>query len=452
MEDLRRGKTSPARPLRWSLPLLRGHPATPRELNRTIKLESRNRKIYMEEWIKCKIGDIVDIHRGASPRPIQNFISSSGMPWVKISDATASTSRFITETKEFIIEEGISKSVVVNPGDLIVSNSATPGLPKFLQITACIHDGWLYFSNYKNVTKEFLYYKFFDIQRNLNNLANGSVFQNLKTDIVKDFDILLPPLSTQQKIAQILSSLDDKIELNNKINANLEQQAQALFKSWFVDFEPFGGEMPAGWRVGTLSDVADYYNGYAFSSKELLDEPNDDCFDVFKQGHIVKGGGFNADGTKSWFPKAKCDKLQNFILKKGDILMAMTDMKGNVAILGNTAIMPIDDKYIVNQRVGLLRAKKELEVDYPYLYLLTNEHDFLMDLRSRANSGVQVNLSSTAIKESQINVATNEDYKKFNNLVLPLFEKILANQLENTKLSNLRDTLLPKLMNGEIEV
>lgn len=99
-----------------------------------------------------------------------------------------------------------------------------------------------------------------------------------------------------------------------------------------------------------------------------------------------------------------------------------------------------------------ITAKKELNIDYPYLYLLTNDHDFLMDLRSRANSGVQVNLSSTAIKESEVNIAPKEVYKQFNDIILPLFEKILANQQENQKLANIRDTLLPKLMNGEIEV
>lgn len=175
----------------------------------------------MKDWNKCKLGELVEIHRGASPRPIQNFISTEGMPWVKISDATSNNSRYIQSTKEFIISDGISKSVIVNPEDLIVSNSATPGLPRIMKIQACIHDGWLYFSNYKNITRDFLYYKFFDIQKNLNNLANGSVFQNLKTDIVKNFDIILPPIKEQEKIAFILTSIDEKIELNNKINDNL---------------------------------------------------------------------------------------------------------------------------------------------------------------------------------------------------------------------------------------
>ena len=298
-------------------------------------------------------------------------------------------------------------------------------------------------------------YLFYALKLYLNefkHISQGTATKFLTAQILNAFPIQLPTLETQQKIAAILSSLDEKIELNNKINENLEQQAQALFKSWFIDLEPFGGKMPEEWKVGKLSDIADYLNGYAFSSKELLNEPGENCLDVFKQGHIKKGGGFIPDGTKSWYPLSKCQKLKNYILKKGDILMAMTDMKGNVAILGNTAIMPVDDKYIVNQRVGLLRAKKELNIDYPYLYLLTNDQDFLMDLRSRANSGVQVNLSSTAIKESEVNIAPKEVYKQFNDIILPLFEKILANQQENQKLANVRDSVLPKLMNGEIEV
>ena len=182
-----------------------------------------------KEWKKCKIGDVVDIRRGSSPRPIHKYLSNSGIPWVKIADATSNNSRFIYNTNEFITEEGIPYSVRVLPEMLIISNSATPGLPKIMKINACIHDGWLVFSNYKNILRDFLYYKFKDIRTVLTNQANGSVFQNLKTDIVKDFEILLPPLETQEKIARVLSSLDDKIELNNKINQNLEQQAQAIF-------------------------------------------------------------------------------------------------------------------------------------------------------------------------------------------------------------------------------
>ena len=175
----------------------------------------------MEDWKEYRLGDICNISRGSSPRPIQNFLSNKGMPWVKIADATASNSRFIANTSQFIIPEGFDKSKKVFVGDLIVSNSATPGLPKFMAIDACVHDGWLIIRDIKEATKDFLYYNFINIRRELSNQANGSVFMNLKTDIVKNFTIKLPNLRTQNKIVEILKSLDDKIELNRQINDNL---------------------------------------------------------------------------------------------------------------------------------------------------------------------------------------------------------------------------------------
>lgn len=236
------------------------------------------------------------------------------------------------------------------------------------------------------------------------------------------------------------------------INNNLEQQAQAIFKSWFVDFEPFGNTMPLDWNIGKLEDIVEFLNGYAFKSSELLNSQDVDCYDVFKQGHINRGGGFNPSGTKSWYPKDKAKNLEKYILKKGDVLMAMTDMKDNVAILGNTALMGVDNKYIVNQRVGLLRAQNDYNISYPFIYILTNSTDFLMDLRKRANSGVQVNLSSAEIKNSDVVIATKDINSKFDNIVKPFFEQIFNNNLENSRLIQLRDTLLPKLMSGEIDV
>ena len=168
-----------------------------------------------------KLGDLCNIHRGASPRPIQKFLSDKGQPWVKISDATSDSSRFISTTKEFIIEDGIKHSVIVTPGTLIVSNSATPGLPKIMKIEACVHDGWLIIDQIRDcVLKEYLYYSFINIRRNLSNQANGSVFQNLKTEIVKNFEIKIPSLSKQRLIVDVLSSIEDKIDLNNRINPN----------------------------------------------------------------------------------------------------------------------------------------------------------------------------------------------------------------------------------------
>ena len=305
------------------------------------------------------------------------------------------------------------------------------------------------------VTSEFLYYtlKSPAVKKDVrDNYGSGSAIPRIVLKDFKRMPISFPSLKEQKKITNICELLDEKIQLNNRINNNLEQQAQLLFKSWFVDFEPFNGTMPSDWEVVPFEKIVDFQNGYAFKSKELLNEPSSDCYQVFKQGHIARGGGFIPDGTKSWYPKKLASKLERFVLKKGDILMAMTDMKNNVAILGNTAIMPIDNEYIVNQRVGHLRVNGYKGITYPFIYLLTNSTDFLIDLRSRANSGVQVNLSSAEIKASQTVLPSEKVNTAFSEITFPMFEAIISNQLENQRLAQLRDTLLPKLMSGELDV
>lgn len=142
-------------------------------------------------WINGVLGDFVEIKRGGSPRPIQNFLSDNGFHWLKISDATGISSPFINEIKEYIIEAGLKKTVCLKSGSLVLSNSATPGLPKILDIDTCIHDGWLYFPSSK-FSNEYLYLYFKHIRGNLVALGNGSVFTNLKTDILKNYPTYLP--------------------------------------------------------------------------------------------------------------------------------------------------------------------------------------------------------------------------------------------------------------------
>ncbi|MEY8767279.1 restriction endonuclease subunit S [Francisella philomiragia] len=201
-------------------------------------LEHANNQGLPKGWRECKLGELCKITRGASPRPIQNFMSNEGMPWVKISDATLRRDyRYIDFTKEFIIKDGVAKSRIVEEGELIVSNSATPGLPKFMGIRACVHDGWLIIRDLTGITKSFFYYMILSERERLLLQGNGSIFTNLKTDILKNHKINLPPLAEQKAIAEVLSSLDDKIDLLHKQNQTLEDMAQTLFREWFI--EPF---------------------------------------------------------------------------------------------------------------------------------------------------------------------------------------------------------------------
>jgi type I restriction enzyme S subunit len=147
------------------------------------------------DWREGMLGDHVEIKRGGSPRPIQDFLSDTGLRWLKISDVTALQTPFVFGIKEHIKESGLKKTVFLKSGALVLSNSATPGIPKILGVDTCIHDGWLYFPK-SFFSNEFLYLFFKQIRQDLVALGNGSVFTNLKTDILKAFPIAIPDEAT----------------------------------------------------------------------------------------------------------------------------------------------------------------------------------------------------------------------------------------------------------------
>lgn len=379
------------------------------------------------EWQTKKIGEVVDIRRGSSPRPIHKFLATEGMPWVKIADATSDTSRYIWKTNEFIIEDGVTKSVKVAPETLIVSNSATPGLPKIMKITACVHDGWLVFSNYRGITRDFLYYKFIDIRRTLVNQANGSVFQNLKTDIVKDFDIDIPCIETQKKIVGILSQIDEKIELNNAINNNLEQQAKALYKDWFFDFSPFSsdGNLPSGWRLGTVGDIIQLHD-----SKR------------------VPLSGAERDKMAKVYPYFGATSLMDYVdnyLFDGIYLLLGED--GTVVdSLGFPILQYVYGQFWVNNHAHIITGKEGFSVEELYLFFsLTN-------IKSIVTGAVQQKVSQQNLKKVPAIIPSKQALSAFDEIIQPIFAQIRNLRNENANLSQLRDSLLPKLMSGELDV
>lgn len=157
-------------------------------------------------WLHGKLGDYANIKRGGSPRPIQEYLSDSGLRWLKISDVTGLQTPFIIDIKDHIIEEGLKKTVFLKAGSLVLSNSATPGIPKILDVDSCIHDGWLYFPE-SRFSNEYLYLYFKYIRQQLVNLSNCSVFNNLKTDILKGYPTILPDEETLQRFDGIIKPM-----------------------------------------------------------------------------------------------------------------------------------------------------------------------------------------------------------------------------------------------------
>lgn len=176
-----------------------------------------------EGWSVGQIGDLIEIRRGSSPRPIQDYISDSGYKWLKISDATATDSPYIFEIKEHIIIEGLKNTTLKKVGDLVLSNSATPGMPKILAIDTCVHDGWMHFPSSK-VSNEYLYLLFMHIRPALVQQGSGSVFTNLKTDILREFDVIISSEDYYAEFDVLIKPIFNKI-YNNAL------QIQSLTKT-----------------------------------------------------------------------------------------------------------------------------------------------------------------------------------------------------------------------------
>ncbi|MEA5553407.1 restriction endonuclease subunit S [Anabaena cylindrica UHCC 0172] len=175
-------------------------------------------------WEVKLLGEVLTIVRGSSPRPIDNFLSDNGLPWIKISDATSSNNRFIFETKQFILEEGIPYTRHIPPDTLILSNSATPGLPRIVKISAGVHDGWLIIMNYKKgLTQEFMYHYFSFEQRRVVSFGSGSIFKNLKTDYIKNLKIALPAKLILEKVSPKFKEISELISIKSQENQQLTQ-------------------------------------------------------------------------------------------------------------------------------------------------------------------------------------------------------------------------------------
>ena len=406
------------------------------------------------EWKEVRLGDVCSIQRGASPRPIQKFISKEGMPWVKIADATGISSRYISSTSEYIIKEGVSKSRIVHPGDLIVSNSATPGLPKFMAIEACVHDGWLIIRDLDGIDKVFLYYVFINIRRRLSNQANGSVFMNLKTDIVKDFVIKLPTLDDQRRIASILSSLDRKIELNNKINADLEEMAQTIFKNWFVDFEPFKdgkfvdselGMIPEGWKVGKITDIGCLITDYVSNGSFASLKQNVHLYETKEYAQFIRNTDLKTNTFSVYVDKHSYDFLSKSTLYGNEIIIS------NVGDVGSVHLCPkLDIPMTLGNNIIMLRPN-EKEYNY-FLYLWFKYFSGQGLIQGIKGGSAQPKFNKTDFKNLPLLIPSFEIIERSYWIFESMFSILSSNIKENSRLSLLRDTLLPRLMSGELEV
>jgi len=286
--------------------------------------------------------------------------------------------------------------------------------------------------------------------------------------------VLLPPLDEQRAIAHILGTLDDKIELNRRMGETLEAMARALFKAWFVNFEPVRGKMegrwqrgqslpglpahlydlfpdrlvdselgeiPEGWRVGTLGDLAGLFGGYAFRSKDWTQRG----VPVVKIGSVKPGIVDLA--AVSYVSEDVAKEAERFRLSPGDLLIGMTGYVGEVGL-----VPPTDNPPLLNQRVGKFVLEEPGTVALSFLYCLTRLPAFKSQVESKAHGTAQANVSAEGVLSIQTIVPPKSPRDQFNRFMKPVLDRILSNYGESRSLAALRDALLPKLIRREVRV
>ena len=399
----------------------------------------------MEEWKQCKLGDICNI--SSSKRIFAEEYVSSGIPFYRGKEIIEKHNKNTVSSELFITHERFaeikSKFPVPQIDDILLTSVGTLGIPWLVnESNFYFKDGNLtwFRSNTEKVNPKFLYYWFESnyAKNQIDSMCIGSTQKALTIDTLSKFSINLPSLPTQQKIAAILSSLDDKIELNNKINANLEQQAGALFKNWFVDFEPFGGKMPERWKVGKLSDYCNFQEGYV-NPAQTHNEYFDGDVKWLRAVDINESFIINTSRTltKCGFESAG---KSAFLFKPGSIAISKSGTVGRLGI--------ISDFMCGNRAVIGIKLKDQQNLSYIHQYLKSRQTEF----PDMAVGSVQKNLYVSILENLDIIIPSKEVLEKYAKICMPLYNQIKTNCIENDNLSSIRDTLLPKLMNGEIEV
>ena len=389
----------------------------------------------MEEWKECKLSEIMDLIGGGTPKTSNPDYWGGDIPWISVKDFNGER-RYVGDTEKKITKLGLenSSTKILSKGDIIISARGTVGELAIIPSDMAFNQSCYGLRAKDFVDSCFLYYLLKQSVNILKHNTHGSVFDTITRETFENISVKLPPLPTQQKIATILSSLDDKIELNNKINTNLEQQAQALFKNWFVDFEPFGGKMPEGWKVGKLSEIADYLNGLAMQKFRPIE--GEGGLPVLKIKELRQGC---CDESSELCSPSKVKS--KYIIHEGDVIFSWS---GSLLVdiwCGGTCGL--------NQH--LFKVTSQTYEKWFY-YLWTKHHldNFIFLAADKATT--MGHIKREELDKAEVVIPDDKTYQNLTSVIKPFIDEIINNRIENRKLSQIRDGLLPKLMNGEIEV
>ena len=389
------------------------------------------------EWKECQIKDVCRLING---RAYSNdeMLEHGKYKIVRVGNLSGGNSTWFYSDLE------LPEDKYCHNGDLLFAWACTFGPHIWKEDNTIFHYHiWKIVEDKNVVDRRFYYYYLKYATGGFLGALNGSVMVHITKASMEKMNIKIPKnLDDQRRIVSILSSLDRKIELNNKINADLEEMAQAIFKNWFVDFEPFKdgkfvdselGMIPEGWKVGRLTEIASYMNGLAM--QKFPPENNEDSLPVLK----IKELGQGFCGTDS--DRCSCNIKDECKIHNGDVIFSWSGtLLVDVWCGGDCGL---------NQHLFKVTSK-----DYPkwFYYYWTKHHlqEFIHIAKDKAVT--MGHIKRGHLEEAMVAIPDNDSMEKAHELFEPILSKMISLRLESSRLSTLRDTLLPRLMSGELEV
>ena len=381
--------------------------------------------------MKYKLSEIMDIIGGGTPKTSKPEYWNGDIPWLSVKDFN-NDYRYVYETEKTITQAGLdnSSTKLLKRNDLIISARGTVGEMAMVPYPMAFNQS-CYGLRAKEglVDEEYLYYL---IKHNvvvLKKNTHGSVFDTITRDTFDDIEVELPSLVEQKIVASVLRDLDDKIEVNKEINNNLEQQAQTIFANEFLSLDT----LPEGWKQAHLIDIADYINGLAM--QKYRPTASESGIPVLKIKELRQG--CCDDNSELCSQNIKSE----YIIHDGDVIFSWSGSLlvdfwcGGICGLNQHLFKVTSNKY-----------------DKWFYYTWTKHHldRFIAVAADKATT--MGHIKRDELSKAEVLIPNEADYKRIGALLQPIYDLIIANRIENKKLAETRDTLLPKLMSGEVDV
>ena len=418
-----------------------------------VNILDREEKI-MAEWLKTALIDIVELIGGGTPKTSKAEYWGGNINWLSVKDFN-NENRYVYSTEKTITEEGLNNSStkLLKKDDIIISARGTVGELAMIPFPMAFNQSCYGIRAKEGIDSIFLYYLIKNSVRKLKAITHGSVFDTITRDTFANIEVAIPDIKTQHRIAKMLADIDDKVENNQRINNNLEQQAVLLFKKWFIEFDNSSknmletrfGLIPESFKLLKNGElplvVTDYVANGSFASLKanvtLYQEPN---YAYFIRNTDLKSGTFEV-----FVDEHSYNFLSKSTLYGGEIIIS------NVGDVGSVFLCPkLDKPMTLGNNIIMLRPEQENLRYYLYIWFKWLYGQSL--IQGIKGGSAQPKFNKTDFKNLPIFLPPDDLLEQFHQIVKPMFELIDENNAENKALTITRDTLSPRLMFGELDV